>query len=311
MENLYKKTVNIVFGTNNKYAPYLTVALKSLIDNTSAERKYKIYIFESDIDDNLKSAILSMINNIENISIEFINTDAIYNGYDTEKLFCHLHFSKEMYLRGFIPQVLSDKEKAIYIDCDTIVQGDVAELFDIELGDNYLAAVKDFNTILNYRYYPNVKIYFDQCLHFTNVANYFNSGVLLMDLQKLREIKLPDKMFELLDFHKELLYPDQDLLNLICDGKVKIIDNNWNYVFAINPAIVQDHNAKELALEYVRGISEPKIIHYLSEHKPWDLPDMFYGDIWWKWAKKTPIYQNLLKAYFDKHPEALNNVKPQ
>ena len=126
-----------------------------------------------------------------------------------------------------------------------------------------------------------------------------------MNLPKLRTVDLPKRTFELLDVHKELLYPDQDLLNLICEGNIKSLHNSWNFVFAITPSLIHNNKFLDLAIEWSQGLANQKIIHYISEVKPWKNPDMSYGDIWWKYAKKTPIYQTLLKEYFDEHPEHL------
>lgn len=299
------ESVNIVFGTNDKYARYMAVAMQSLIEHCSENHNYDIIVFETDVNDELKSKIISMADGHDNISIRFLNVSSIYDNYDTEKLFCHLYFSKEMYLRLFIPEVLQSYEKAIYLDCDVIVQSDVAELFETDVEDNYIAACRDYNSIVNISYYPKVKVYFKEVLQIEDMNTYFNSGILVMNLPVLREVNLPEKTFELLEKYKELLYPDQDLLNLICVGHTKIMQNSWNFVFGINAALVQDNHFIDLAVDWSKGLADQKIIHYISEHKPWNTPEMSYADIWWKYAKKTPVYQELLKEYFDAHPEKL------
>lgn len=302
-----KDSINIVFGTNNNYAKYLTVALNSLIEKTSANRFYDIIILETDVKENLKQLIKSLAENKANISIRFVNTEEIFKSLESKNLFCHIYFTKEMYLRLFIPDILQDYEKALYIDCDTLIQADVAELFDIDLDDNYIAAVKDFNTIVNVKHYQKINYYYSQVLKFGVLDNYFNSGVLVMNLNEFRRINLIEKTLELLSIHKELLYPDQDLLNIICKNKVKILESGWNYVFSVNSSLIYDNYFIPLAIEWAQGLANQKIIHYLSENKPWKCPELGYSDIWWFAAKKTLLYQDLLKEYFDAHPEHLNN----
>lgn len=297
--------VNVVYAANNKYAQYLCVTMNSLIESSSPKNTYNIYILETDISDTNKAYINQICENRPNIKVHLINTKEIFDKYGSEKLFCHLYFTKEMYLRIFIPQILSDKSKAIYIDIDTIVLGDVAELFDVDLGDNYIGATRDFNTIVNFKYYESVKKYFSEILMIKDITKYFNSGVLLMNLDKLREISIVDKTYELLDKFKELLYPDQDVLNLICKDHVLLLDNCWNFVPLINMALIQDEDFVEVCKYWVKGVTDRRIIHYISEEKPWEFPDRFYSTKWWHEAKKTPVYQSLLNEYFTKHPEKL------
>ena len=299
------KEVNVVYAANNKYAQYLCVTLNSLIENTSENNHYNIYILETDISEENKNYIKQISDDKEHINVQFINTNEVFEKYGSEKLFCHLYFTKEMYLRIFIPLILSDKDRALYIDIDTIVMGDVADIFDIDLGDNYLGAARDFNTVVNYKYYDSVRKYFGEVLGFKDMTKYFNSGVLLMNLNKLREINIVEKTYELLEKYKELLYPDQDILNLICEDHKLILDNCWNYVPLINMALIQDEDFYEVSKEWVKGVANRKIIHYISEEKPWEFPDRFYSTKWWHEAKKTPVYNDLLKEYFTKHPEKL------
>ena len=298
-------SVNVVYATNDNYAKYMTVSIKSLIEHTSDNKNYDIIILETDIKNDLKNAIQSMADDYKNISIRILNTEPIYNNEDTKNFFCHLYYSKEMYLRLFIPEILKDYEKAIYIDCDTIIQSDVAELFDEDITNFDIAAAKEFNSVPKTNDYPKVNYYFNSVLKIKDMNNYINSGVLVMNLPRLRNVNLPKKAFELLDRHKELLYPDQDLLNVICEGNIKIIHNDWNFIFAITPALLNNNKFIDLATEWKHGLANPKLIHYITDVKPWDNPEMPYGDIWWKYAKKTPIYQILLKDFFDKHPEHL------
>ncbi len=307
IDKIYEDGVNIVYATNNKYAKYMIVSIESLLERISPDRFYEIIVLGNNIVEEMQVKIKSMAQGYPNVSIRVQDVSSVYEQYDAEKLFCHIYFSKEMYLRLFIPQVLQDYDKAIYLDCDTIVQADVAELFDMDFEGNLLCAARDYNSIVNVAHFEKVHHYFKNMLGFTDMRNYINSGVLLMNLQPLREIDLVQKTFELLDKYKELLYPDQDLLNLICRDKIKIMHNGWNFVFGINCGLVHDNHFLDMAIDWSKGLADQKIIHYISEQKPWNTPEMCYGDIWWSYAKKTPIYQELLKDYFDAHPEKLKD----
>lgn len=306
-----ENSVNVVLTTNNKYAKYMAVAIKSLIEHACEARNYDIIVFETDVQTELKEDIKKMADGYKNISIRFLNVNSVFEEYNSERFFCHIYLSKEMYLRLFIPTILKDYEKAIYIDCDTIAQTDIAELFDEDISQYYIGAVRDYNSIVNIIAHEKVKYYFKSILKIENMDNYINSGVLLMNLPILRNIDIPKKMCEILDFHKELLYPDQDLINLICADKIKYVHSGWNFVFAVNPLLISNNRCLNFAIEWSKGLAEQKIIHFLSEVKPWNNPDMSYGDVWWKFAKKTPCYKTLLTEYFDNNPEALKKYSAE
>ena len=297
IEKAFKQdSVNVVFATNDDYACYMAVALKSLLDNRDVEKLYDIIILEAGVTDANKEMIASMCDS-EKVSIRFVNSNDLYETIDTSKLFCHLHFSKEMYLRLFIPQMMPAYDKVIYLDCDTLITGDISKLMDVDLETNYVAAVRDYNTIVNYRAFPNVKTYFSVNLKLKDINNYVNSGVLLMNIQEMLKIDMTQKIFDLLDYYKEFLYPDQDILNLICEDKIKIIPNSWNYVIITNTRLMQDDYFKNLAVEFVEGIANQYVLHYLSEIKPWKYPNMYYGHIWWDYAKTTPFLEILIAKF--------------
>ncbi len=299
-------SVNVVFATNDDYACYMAVALKSLLDNRDVEKLYDIIILEANVTNVNKEAIASM-NNSEKVSIRFINSNELYESIDTSKLFCHLHFSKEMYLRLFIPQMMPNYDKVIYLDCDTLVTGDISKLMDIDLGSNYVAAVRDYNTIVNFRAYPNVETYFSKNLKLKDINNYVNSGVLLINIPEMLTINMTQKIFDLLDYYKEFLYPDQDILNIICEDRIKIIPNSWNYVVITNTRLIQDEYFRNLAVEFVEGIANQYVIHFLSEIKPWKYPNMYYGHIWWDYAKKTPFHQILINKFREFQKQEIEN----
>lgn len=79
------------------------------------------------------------------------------------------------------------------------------------------------------------------------------------------KIDMSKEIFDLLDYYKEFLYPDQDILNLICEDKIKIIPNSWNYVVITNTRLIQDDYFKNLAVEFVQGIANQYVIHFCQK----------------------------------------------
>lgn len=121
-----------------------------------------------------------------------------------------------VYATLFIPELLSDEDRVIYLDSDTIVVGSFKDLIGIDLKNNYCAAVLDVPL-------PNFK----DKVGFSSQDNYYNSGVLLMDLDKLRKDNIQDKLVASID--KQVKYADQDVLNIVLKGRILTIPPKYNF----------------------------------------------------------------------------------
>ena len=111
------------------------------------------------------------------------------------------------------------------------------------------------------------------------VEDFFNAGIMVMNLKKMREINIVGKLQELLSEHKFVVTQDEDYLNVICKGHVKMIELGWNKCPLDNP----DFDDKDL-----------KLIHYKLALKPWKYENIRYEEHFWKYAKRTEYYQMLL-----------------
>ncbi len=303
LKKIYENSINVVFASDNNYAPCTTVAIYTLIAHTSKENNYDIVIFESGISDENKQIIEDLAKEYDNISIRFYSTKKFFEDYD---FFHYAYYTADTYSRLFIPNVMEDYDKAIYLDGDIIVLADVAELYNFDLGDAILGGGRNYGLISSYYHNAEIRNYYDKMFPIKDIRNSINGGVLVMNLEKLREIDLLKQGIGLLDKYKRLLCQDEDILNKVCTDRIKHIESAWNWRFATPQPLLYDHKLLWLTQEWSQGLYEQKIIHYICKTKPWDEANMYYGEVWWAWAKKTPIYQQLLKAYFDKHPEQLN-----
>lgn len=302
IEKVFENSINIVFASNDNYALPTLVAIYSLIANSSESNNYDIVVFESDISDINKNLIQNLSDGYNNVSIRFFNTKKFFEEFD---YFHYSYISVDTYSRLFIPDVMSAYDKVVYLDSDVIINTDIAELYNIDLDNNAIAGNRNYILITSYRKKPEFQNYYDNKLGINNIATCINAGVLVMDLNKLRKIDLFGCGLELLKKYKALLYADEDIINKVCQGKIKYLSSSWNWRYLIDNALIFDHHLLSFAQEWAQGLYSQKIIHYLSKEKPWNEPRVYYGEIWWDWAKKTPVYQTLLRKYFDEHPECL------
>ena len=268
--------IPVFFTIDNAYAPFLAVALHSAIQNSSPDRHYKAIILHQDVSQENRNRISSLAT--ANFEIEFVPMQAGLESITdrmSNRLRCD-YFTLTIYFRLFIPAMFPEFDKAIYIDSDVVVPGDLAELYDMELGDNYIAACPD-HSIEDVE--PLVR-YTIEAVGMKK-GEYINSGVLLMNLKALREKAFDKHFLDLLNtYHLDCIAPDQDYLNAMCSGKIRYLSECWD-------AMPNDNKPK---------LTDPKIIHYNLFSKPWCYDGIQYGEEFWHYAAGSG-YLAEAKAY--------------
>ena len=139
MENNLE-VIPIFFAVDDGYMPYLAVALESLIDNASKNYYYSIKILYTNISEDNKQKINKYQRT--NVNIEFVDLN-YYIEKVKDKLYTRDYYTKTTYFRLFIANLYPQYDKAIYLDSDIVVLGDISELYNVELGDNLSAAAPD------------------------------------------------------------------------------------------------------------------------------------------------------------------------
>ena len=277
---MYKKQelIPIFFTIDDGYAPYLHVALISLIKNASKDRRYKIIVVYQELNEENRNNLAKLVEDYPNFEMEFkfmkqsldMITDRIENRLRSD------YFTMTIYFRIFIPDMYPEYDKAIYIDSDIIVPGDISELYDTDMHDNLIGVVTDgsVNDV------PELQRYMTESLGL-KLGDYFNSGMLLMNMKELRNVHLAEHFLYLLNkYHFDSVAPDQDYLNSMCYGKIEYLDSCWD--------AMPNRNKPE--------IENPKIIHYNLFDKPWCYDDIQYQDYFWEYAKQS-VYYDKIKAY--------------
>jgi len=220
------------------------------------------------------------------------------------------HVSKAAYYRLSIFKLFKDFEKVIYIDADSYVLSDIAELYDLNIGNKQIAAVKDSISYeipwrekhISYPNYSGKALnYYKDYLGFSEekFKNYFSSGVLLFNLQNINLNAKQKKLEELLknDYYSH----DQDILNLLFNEKeTYLLGREWNY-FNSGPVLKEkDFCLKEERDNYLKGKCKPKIVSYVL--KPWLKENINapYADLYWEKLKASP-YHSQVKEYSERN----------
>lgn len=274
-----KTTIPIFFAVDDGYIPFLAVSLQSLIENSSDKNMYVIKILYTNISEENKKTISKYEK--ENVSIEFVDLN-YYIEEIKDKLYTRDYYSKTTYFRLFIPNLYPQYDKALYLDSDITILADIADLYNIDIGDNLVAGAPD-DVIQKISVFAE---YVEKVVGVASYKHYFNAGVLLMNLDELRKFEFQEKFLYSLEKIKFSVAQDQDYLNRLCKGRVKLIDKGWN----------------RMPMEDDIKIEDVKLIHYNLAYKPWHFEDILYKEYFWKYAQNTE-YFDIIKEMKDSYTE--------
>ncbi|MBW4424537.1 MAG: glycosyltransferase family 8 protein [Nostoc desertorum CM1-VF14] len=298
-----EKSIVLVCAADDNYSMPIASATRSVIANFQSEQKLVLYIIDGGISKLNKHRIIKNLKS-EEVSINWLKPK--------KQHFKNVQTSSTItiaaYYRILIPQLLPKQfNKAIYIDSDVIVQGNIEQLWDIDIGEYYLLAAQDMGA--PYVSSPRGLINY-QNLGISPESKYFNSGVLVMNLKKWREDQIFEKLMEYLRINKQYVrWHDQDGLNAILAGKWGELEPKWNQMpYLFQYSSWQDSPFTEDVFNQL--INNPDIIHFSTKDKPWHdscnhpYKDLFFqyldNSIWSNWSAEQAVKKERQKqiAFF-------------
>lgn len=277
-----KTVVPIFFAVDDNYIPFLAVAMRSLSDACTKSHEYRIHILIEELSDNSRRAIKSFEN--ENISVCFVD---VRNKLKSLCQCLHIrdYYTKATYYRFFIPELFPEYDRGLYLDCDIVINRDIARLYHTPIGQNLVGAIPDevMTDIDVFGGYAEAVLGIER-------NKYFNAGILVMNLKKMREINIERQFADLLSRVTYKVAQDQDYLNVICKGKVYYLSKRWNKT----PMPDSDESVI------------PHIVHYKINFKPWRYDCIPYASYFWKCADKTEFAEYLrgIKANYSDEEKA-------
>lgn len=292
-----KNNIAVAVSCNEYYMPILGVMLSTLLENGSPKNNYDILVlynkcgFKGEGIARNTKMLENLAAGYANASLRFVDISGLIGN---KEFFVKGNFTPETYFRLFLPQILESYEKVLYLDADMIVCHDVGELYKSDLGSALLGAVRDpIMSGSNKAPVYNRRDYMAK-LGIKNIYDYFQAGVLLIDLKKMAENGLCDKMIEYAATHDCDLV-DQDVLNLFCQGRVKFIDNRWNVDVNRIAMQVVPYAPAAMWKQYLENREKAYIYHFAGADKPWKNPLLDKAEIFWNAARKTSWYEIILK----------------
>lgn len=281
-------TVNLFFACDDGYIPFLAATLLSIKRHRDENRNYAIRILNTGISSASKNKIYDSLAS-DKFNIEFANISSSVEKI-SNKLHTRDYYSKTTYYRLFIPELYPSIDKALYLDCDVILTCDVAELYDTELKDNLVGAISDGFV----SHVPRLHDYVTERIGVYRPDDYFNAGVLLMNLKEMRESAFGERFIELIGKITFDVAQDQDYLNVLCRGRCVKIGVEWNCM----PGFYEKN-------------TEAKLIHFNLDNKPWHKEGVDFADIFWKYADECAFaseIREIQKNYSEQEKSAGETV---
>lgn len=259
--------INIALATDDNYAKYCSTVMISVIENKRLEDEISFHIMHSD---DLNNDNIEKMKKIGDVNFYYVDKN-IFTPYF--KNMNNLWSVATLY-RLKIATILNHIDKVIYLDCDTLVLNSLHELYEENMQDNILYGIRDYCCEASMKRNNIPDKYF-----------YFNAGVLMINLQKMREENIEDKLFDFLVKNWEHLdFGDQDVLNSVLYTRTKEVERKYNYIV---PAIILKEKEKDL---------NPTIAHYAGV-KPWEkCYNNKFRDMFWTYFEKSPV---ITKEYYN------------
>lgn len=271
--------IPIFYACDDAFVKYTVVSMHSLIKNASREHKYILHILYTEISDEMKAVVGKMAD--ECFEIRFVDVTQYLQSI-SEKLPLRDYYSKTTYYRLFIAEMFPDYSKAVYIDSDTVIRGDISKVYLTDIKDAYLGACHEQVMVQIDEY----GTYVEKVVGVSRY-NFFNAGLMLINCEQFRLHFVLDKFIDYLHYYNFVVTQDEDYLNLICKDHVYWLDQRWNTeVFGTLP----------------HPVEQAEMLHYIMTNKPWHYEDCLYGEYFWEYAKQTEVYDALL-AVLDKYSD--------
>ena len=283
--------IPVVYATANDYE-YRAVSMTSVLSVADRSTFYDFYILvDNRFEEKNRLLIEECLEKYAGrCSITFKNVGNVFENASLNTDF----IGRPTYYRLLIPRLL-EENKCLYLDSDTIVCTDLQELFEVELGECYVAGVKAPAYIIG----GDKEAYCRQAF-LPDIEQYINAGVLLMNLEQMREDNLTGAFLRLLPF--PMKSQDQDIINSTCYNKILFLPFAYNVMTKYADWHSSMYKGIFTENELKAAWNHPKIIHYADRVKPWKSLRCALGDYWWMACRQSRMweyfYKKMEEAFF-------------
>ena len=281
-----KNEIPIVMICDSNYIIPTCVTLTSLILNKKETTSYHIHIIGDNLTEEDKRYFYEFKNKMIQVSVINGKMDKLENLHKNSNPNNYCVASEAALLKFEIPNLITNYDKVIYLDGDLICRRDLTGVYSTILSEQYAAVVLDSGKL-----YTNRELV-------KRTRKYFNSGVMLLNLNKMRKEKTSQKLIEVKRELKDNSLMDQNTFNIVFGKNTKLLPIKYNFLYInltraysngcfsieqLNEMFGQEYES----LDAIRA--EAYIIHFASKDKPWKYHDVRLANEWYQYFEKSPV----------------------
>jgi lipopolysaccharide biosynthesis glycosyltransferase len=289
--SLINKKISVAYSLNNKYTYQTLVSIISILENSSRYTFYTFYllveknIFEKQNKEKF-THLEEKYDRCKVIIFELTNENLLNARVN--------RYPITTYYRLLLAELIPDVNRIIYLDGDTLVFKDLTKMINLEMNNNIILGFVDDSYKKAEKY--GIKTY-----------KYITSGVLLIDLKKMRKENIIQKFVKFIDKNKKnLIQEDQTVINIVLHGRIGLLPPKFGVWDFKKKNKILSHNYyknKNLGIhaynnrELLKGWRHPSIVHFVFD-KPWKQvfkKNTFFEKKWWEYAKKSDEFENIIK----------------
>lgn len=293
--------VNVAFSSDRNYLPHAGAMVRTLVDHADPNRRYNLFYMHENIAVRDLELLQSILYGAPHINLHPIN---VGNPFGANYRARHHAPTNATFNRFLLFELLPDVNRLIYIDVDMVLKGDIAELFDVDMGEHQLAAVPDFimtrvlaaKVVTKEASIPDLGQYLRDKLGMSDaqINSYFNAGLMVLDFAKMDVPKVGRDLLDMVE-KTQYFFRDQDILNEYFKDSYLRLPARYN---VFNSDIDEyldvpvDNHREALASKH-----DPFIIHFAAaHHKPWTYPDVHFAHEYWTALERTPFWLEVLEG---------------
>lgn len=269
--------MKVLYQSDDNYAVYMGVSICSLLENNKTAENIHIYIIDDGIIDENKKKIKKMVEGYQR-QVTFVSGETVLKNQEITSVFSYAGMRKNShsYLKMFFSLLMPDiMGRLIYIDCDTAVDGDISELEHLEMHDKTIGMVMD-SLVINSK----------KSIGLNREDRYYNSGVILIDIDKWRERDCTKRIMDHIKYVRTYGTVDQDVLNIELRDEIITLPIKYNlqpmhlvYPYEVYSKVYKHYEKYYEQNEIETAVKKPAIVHYLRYigESPWDADNVHPG----------------------------------